>query len=201
MRLPIDRTGRWHGVPSTSEQGLGDADLVQAAQRGDRLAFAQLYENNVASVYRYLRSRAEPADAEDITADVFIKAMRGLPSYRNRGLPFVAWLLRIARNELADHHKRRKREAHAPLDDASLGRLAAQDDPEHTALHLAEVENVRFAMNQLTDLQQEVLRLRFDAQLSVAETAHAMKRNEGAVKVLQHSALRALRRAMGADAA
>jgi RNA polymerase sigma-70 factor (ECF subfamily) len=132
---------------------------------------------------------------------VFIKAMRGLPSYRYRGLPFVAWLLQIARNELADHYKRRKREAHAPLHDQSLGGLVAQDDPEHTALRLAEVQNVRQAMEQLTELQQEVLRLRFDGQLSVAETAHAMKRKEGAVKVLQHSALRALRRAMGADAA
>ena len=73
--------------------------LVISAQRGDRDAFGRLYEANVERIYRYLLARlAEPADAEDVTAEVFMQAMKSLPSYKSRGTPLLAWLFRIAHN-------------------------------------------------------------------------------------------------------
>ncbi len=166
-----------------------DAELVLAAQRGDRQAFARLYEENVTRVYRYLRARlSEPADAEDITAEVFIRAMQALPRYQERGAPFAAWLFRIAHNELVNFFKRRSRRPEAPLEMA----VVASDDPAETALQRITFAEVQEVMGQLTDLQRQVLSLRFGAGLSIAETAAAMDRKEGAVKFLQHSAVQAL---------
>lgn len=93
-----------------SEKTLNEKELVLSAQQGDRNAFAQLYEANVEKVYRYLLSRlSEPADAEDVTAEVFINAMRSLPSYRSKGTPLIAWLFRIAHNQAVNHLKKNAR--------------------------------------------------------------------------------------------
>ena len=76
-----------------------EPQLIRSAQLGDRQAFARLYEMNVDRVYHYLLGRmAEPADAEDVTAEVFIRAMKALPKYKDQGVPFVALLFRIAHN-------------------------------------------------------------------------------------------------------
>ena len=170
-----------------------EVELVHAAQRGDRDAFGRLYDISVTSVYRYLRSRlAEPSDAEDLTADVFIKAMQALPSYRHQGVPFVAWLFRIAHNELANFRKRQSRRREVPLEDDLPSRGLSRDDPSEAALTRMEFSEVQGAMRELTPLQQQVVSLRFAGELSIAETAQAMRRSQGAVKFLQHSALRAL---------
>jgi RNA polymerase sigma-70 factor (ECF subfamily) len=113
-----------------------------------------------------------------------------LPSYTARGVPFIAWLFRIAHNQAVNHMKRQRRRREMPL----LDTVSAPDDPAETALNQVVLSEVSLAMRGLTDLQRQVLSLRFAAQLTVAETAKAMKRSEGAVKFLQHSALRALRR-------
>jgi len=168
--------------------------LVLSAQRGDRDAFAQLYESNVERVYRYLLARlAEPADAEDVTAEVFIHAMKALPSYRSKGIPLIAWLFRIAHNQAVNYLKKRARRKETPL----LETVAAYDGPEEEVIERARFGEVVRAMDALTDLQRQVLNLRFAAQLSVAEAARAMNRKEGAVKFLQYSALRALHRVWG----
>jgi len=168
-----------------------EEELVRAAQRGDREAFARLYEANLERVYRYLLGRVdEPADAEDITAEVFIRAMKALPSYKAKGIPFIAWLFRIAHNEAVNYMKKRARRAEMPL----LDTVVSSDDPEAEALRQVAYSEVLRAMGDLTDLQREILSLRFAAELSIAETAKLMNRSEEAVKFLQHSALRAMRR-------
>ena len=170
-----------------------ESELVRAAQHGDREAFAQLYEANVDRVYRYVRARVgEPADAEDVTAEVFIRAMNALSSYRERGLPLIAWLYRIGRNEAANFMKRRGRRDESSL----LDTVAAKDDPAETAVNQITYDEVVNGMGSLTELQREVLSLRFAGQLSIAETAVSMNRSEQAVKFLQHSALRAMRRVL-----
>lgn len=170
-----------------------EEDLVRSARRGDREAFARLYETNLERVYRYLLGRlGQPSDAEDVTAEVFIRAMQALPSYKPKGVPFIAWLFRIAHNQAVNHMKKKARRREAPLMDTAT----APDDPAEVALRQVASDEVYRAMNQLTDLQRQVLSLRFGGQLSIAETAKAMKRSEGAVKFLQHSALQALRRAL-----
>ena len=169
--------------------------LVLSAQQGDRDASAQLYEANVERVYRYLLSRlGEPADAEDVTTEVFINAMKALPSYRPKGTPLIAWLFRIAHNQAVNHIKRRARRQETPLlDTPSLEQAAAYEGPEEEVLSNIRLGEVAQAMQDLTDLQQQVLNLRFAADLSIAEVATVMSRKEGAVKFLQFSALRALR--------
>ena len=166
--------------------------LVLSAQQGDRDAFAQLYEATVERIYRYLLNRlGEPADAEDVTAEVFIRAMKALPSYRSRETPLIAWLFRIAHNQAVNYIKKRASRKEMPL----IETAAAYEGPEEEALEQVRLGEVVRTMQDLTDLQRQVLNLRFAADLSIAEVAKVMNRKDGAVKFLQYSALRALRRA------
>ncbi len=182
-----------NALPVSTENQNEEA-LILSAQRGDRDAFAQLYEANVERVYRYLRARlSEPADAEDVTAEVFIQAMKSLPSYKSRGTPLIAWLFRIAHNQAVNHMKKTARRKETPL----METVAAYDAPEEEVLEQVRFNEAVQAMDALTDLQRQVLHLRFAADLSIAEVAKVMRRKEGAVKFLQFSALRALRRVSG----
>jgi RNA polymerase sigma-70 factor, ECF subfamily len=169
-----------------------EEQLIRAAQSGDREAFAHLYEANVDQVFQYLlRKIGQPADAEDVTAEVFIRAMRALPSFEMRGAPFIAWLLRIAHNIAINYMKQRSRRKELFLQDSTI---ASHDDPVDLALQRVAFDEVSIQMETLTSLQRQVLNLRFLRQLSIAEIAEQMSRSEKAVKFLQHSALRALRR-------
>lgn len=170
--------------------------MIRAAQQGDRDAFAWLYERYVQQIYRYALNRTgNTADAEDITSEVFVRAVRGLSSYKITGVPFVVWLIRIARNQVINKFKEQSRHKESRLE----MEITFADDPEQTAMQQATAEQVFQAMSKLTEAQQEVLRLRFASGLSVAETAQAMEREEGAVKVLQHDALRSLRRVLAPE--
>ena len=187
MRPPIEGVPDEGRAPVQSE--YDEEELIRAAQRGDRDAFARLYEVHVERVYRYLLGRlGQSADAEDITAEVFVRAMRALSSYKAKGRPFIAWLFRIAHNQAVNFLKKRARRREVPL----LETAVVSDDPEEAALRQVMLSEVSQAMQGLTDLQREVLTLRFGAELSITETAKAMDRSVEAVKFLQHSALRAL---------
>lgn len=169
-----------------------EEDLVRAAQRGQRDAFARIYETHVDRVYRYLLSRlGQPTDAEDVTAEVFIRAMKALPSYKPRGTPLMAWLYRIAHNQAVNYMKSRSRRRENSLEDLAA---RSSDDPEREAIDRASFAEAERAMEGLTPLQRQVLSLRFAGELSIAETGKIMKRSQGAVKYLQYSALQALRR-------
>ena len=172
-------------------EGYDEAELVRAAQKGHRAAFALLYEANVERVYRYLLARlGQPADAEDVTAEVFILAMKGLGSYKQKGTPLIAWLYRIAHNQAINYWKKTSRRAESTLDDLA----ATADDTAEEALTMATFGEASRAMEELTELQRQVISLRFVGELSIAEAAKIMGRSQGAVKFLQHSALQALRR-------
>jgi RNA polymerase sigma-70 factor, ECF subfamily len=168
-------------------------DLIAAAKDGSRDAFAQIYETHVDRVYAYLLSRLRQAsDAEDVTADVFIRAMKGLNKYKPQGKPFIAWLIRIAHNESVNYVKKRARRQETPIVEVP----SDSDGPEELTLQKASAGEIVDAMEDITELQREVLQLRFAAELSIDETAESMDRTAGAVKFLQFSALRALRRVM-----
>lgn len=176
----------------SSPRGLSVSDEeVARAKEGDAQAWAEIYEEYYDRLFRYFRSRlSEREVAEDLAAQVFVKAMAALPAYRFRGAPFAAWLFRIAANLVVDHHRRA----------ASRQRyLRNQPPPPPTnSLHeeveaQMEREEVMAAVGQLTPAQQEVIRLRFAAGLSTAETAQALGKSLAAVKSLQHQALITLR--------
>ena len=171
-----------------------EESLVRRAQAGEASAFASIYERYFDRVYRYILLRVgSRMDAEDLTEQVFLKALEKMGSFRWRGVPFSAWLFRIAHNQMVDHLRRRGRDMPLLGDEEP----AAADDPQAALERKLSMEELSAAVGRLTELQRQVVALRFAAGLSVAETARAVERSEGAVKALQHSALASLRRHMG----
>ncbi|MDQ7029795.1 MAG: RNA polymerase sigma factor [Ardenticatenia bacterium] len=167
-----------------------EAELVRRAQQGDAQAFGALYDQHVDRVYAYIAHRVgNRADAEDLTQEVFLRALASLSRFRWRG-SLLPWLLTIARNLVTDHQRRRRREGAWPA--APL--TAPAEDPVELAERRRQRERLRAAAAELTELQQQVIALRFAAGLSIAETARVMGRSENAVKNLQHKAIAALRR-------
>lgn len=169
-------------------------NLVRRAQRKDAEAFSQLYEAYFDRIYRYCRMKlSNEMEAEDITQQVFIKALNSICSYQCKGVPFSAWLFRIAHNQVVDHFRRQSKRSTVQIDGLPL---AARDDPEKLVECRLETERVTEAAKNLTDAQQEVISLRFASQLSIAEVAKVMGKSEGAIKALQHSAIMSLRKVL-----
>lgn len=169
-----------------------DAVLVRRAQ-ADPQAFGDLYRRYVRRVYTYLYYRTgRVEDAEDLTAQTFARALAHLPRYDERGLPFSAWLLRIAHNLAANWHRDRSRHRLVRLE-VSAGEVRAFDDPEEQVAAAAEAELVRAAVRRLPPERQHLLLMKFVFGLSNAEIARAMNRTEGAVKALLHRTIVALR--------
>ena len=166
--------------------------LVEAAQR-DPSRFAELYERHFERVYAYLAHRLRDRDAaEDLTAEVFHRALAGLPRYEWRGAPFGAWLIRIAANLVADRLDRASREF---TTDALPDRAA---DPD---VDLADVERAARLFRLVDTLpadQRRVIVERYVEERSIREIAARLERSEGAVKQLQLRALQTLRSRMEA---
>jgi RNA polymerase sigma-70 factor (ECF subfamily) len=174
-----------------------EEDLVSRAQRREPEAFGQLYEENFDRIYRYVVLRVRnQADAEDITQQVFLKALEKIGSYRWRGMPFASWLFRIAHNMVVDYWKKKSREKVTAVAPEEIDQMV--DESSNGPATLAELKfdmkQLSVACEQLSDGQREIISLRFAGGLSVAEAAKVMGKSEGAVKVLQHAALVKLRR-------
>ena len=169
--------------------------LVKQAQGGDVVAFSGLYEQYYDSIFRYVSFRTgSVSDAEDITAEVFVRMIESIHRFKWQGHPFSSWLFRIAHNLVVDFYRKRGRRQTVSLDSVSPVMEAASFDADaHLDIELT-MEEVRGAMEGLTELQREVITLRFGAGLSVAETASAVGRKVNAVKALQHAGLKKLRR-------
>jgi RNA polymerase sigma-70 factor, ECF subfamily len=162
--------------------------LVEAAQ-ADRRQFADLYELHFDRVYAFIARRVrDRASAQDLTSEVFHHALEGLDRYEPRGVPFIAWLLRIASNKLADHWQRLARER-------DISPPAESMEPDY---HELDRQAALFrAVNELPEDQRRVLEMRFLEQKSIRETAEGLSRSEGAIKQLQFRALENLRVRMG----
>jgi RNA polymerase sigma-70 factor, ECF subfamily len=169
------------------------AELVARAQQGDQMAFAELYEQYRPLVYRFLRRRLDGSDetVEDLTEDVFVKLYEKLDRYVERGLPFTAWLYRIAHNQLVDFVRTLPRHAAQSLD-VVADVAESQATAEYRSV--LDRETLEPALARLTAEQRQAVQLRFLQGMSVAETAAAMSRSEEAVKKLQARALANLRR-------
>lgn len=168
--------------------------LVARARNGDERAYAALYDYYAPRVYRFFRFRVDsPETAEDLMQRVFLKMVETLPGYEARGLPFGAWLFRVARNAWIDDN----RTSHPTVSmDILESEPAMSGDPHEHASASFDNALVRKSVMALPDDQREVIASRFFAGLTPRETAVLMGRSEGAVRVLQHRALRALRRSL-----
>jgi RNA polymerase sigma-70 factor (ECF subfamily) len=172
-------------------QALRVAALVSRAQTGQKEAFGLLYEEYEGRVYRYVFARTSQVEqAEDLTQEVFVRAFDSIRSYRDCGKPFSNWLLRIAHNLVIDHYRWLAK--HRSIELADL-QPASDDDPVAEVEKNAEIKRILEAVPNLTPGQREVISLRFGAGLHLAEAAAVMKKSIGAVKMLQHQAVRRLK--------
>jgi len=171
---------------------LNEEHIVQKAINGDREAFTRLYDLHFDRIYRYIYVRVHsPAEAEDLTQDVFIKAYEAIKSYKWRDLPFTAWLFKIAHNRVIDHVRKTSKEKKASLDEAGA---ISSGDPVYMTEQNFEVFQLKQALEKLPDAQREVATLRFISELSITEVATALGKSEGTVKALQFNAVASLRK-------
>jgi RNA polymerase sigma-70 factor (ECF subfamily) len=186
--------GADEGVPSRAAGSADERVLVEAAQR-DPAEFEALYELHFERVYAFVASRVrDRATAEDVTSEVFHKGLANLPSYEWRGVPFAAWLLRIAANAIVDHAKRAAREFPAPDNPPEPAvRLDLHDSQMRATEHRAQLFRL---VGQLPEVQKKVVYQRFVEQRSIREIAQRLGKTEGAVKQLQLRAVQNLRAQM-----
>ena len=172
-------------------------ELVARAQQGDQDAYATLYNTYSKKIHSYLRyhlnNRAEVA--EDLAADVFLKAMEKINSYQFNGVPFSAWLYRIAHNHLIDYLRAQPKKQGVSLDEC-----IGVDDPsaEKSLDQTLTQQQLSGAFEGLTGDQRQVIVYRFLQDRSIADTARLMEKNEDAVKQLQVRALRNMRKVLAA---
>jgi RNA polymerase sigma-70 factor (ECF subfamily) len=178
-------------------QDIDDVQLIVLAKDGEADAFGELYERYVQTIFRFVYVRLDDRrDAEDLTEEVFLRVWQSLPNYREQGVPFLAFLFRIARNAVIDFYRSSKSSAHQEsIEDNPLQDL--RSDPGEQAITNLEHQELRRILDTMREDYRMVLVLRFLSELSPEETAQVMGRSTGAVRVLQHRALAALRSILG----
>jgi RNA polymerase sigma-70 factor (ECF subfamily) len=175
--------------------GEDDQSLARRAKT-EREAFGVLYERHVTAIYRYVYYRVgSQEDAEDLTARVFARALKHIRNYNDRGVPFTAWLYRIAHNVVANHHRDNSRHPAVPLEEVEV--FTGQDD-DHDQRIDGERERNRLltAIRRLPEERQHLIVLKFVEQMQNAEIGQIMNRSEGAIKSLYHRTLLQLREIM-----
>jgi len=177
-----------------SYQVQDDESLVRRAKQYDQEAFTELYDKYFEKIYRYIAVKVgDRMEAEDITQQVFLKAIKSISSFKWKGFPFSSWLFRIAHNQVVDYLRKKKKQATVALDDNVL---TSKDNPEAMLEQKLNLEQLATATKKLTSAQQEVISLRFAGELPIAQVAKVMGKSEGAVKALQHSAIVSLRKSL-----
>ncbi len=178
---------RWKAEPiNTNSQ----RDLLKLAQSGDSEAFAQLYDECVERIYRYIYFRVtDEQTAEDLTSQVFYKAWENLDRCKSTGAPFIAWLYTIARNAVIDHYRTRK---HTVALEEAVSLTSDAPDPEDEVELQFKTEALREALDELTSEQRQVVVLKFISGMSTEEIAAHLGKRAGAVRALQMRALQAL---------
>lgn len=160
---------------------------LQKAINGDEQAFTILYDENIDVIYRFVEIRVgDPQTAEDLTSKIFMKSWEKLSTFQDRGVPFRAWVFRIARNAIIDHYRTRKDVA--PLELVSNTSDGTQPMGEKLANDM-DAEQVLALMEQLTSSQRQVLILRLMDGLTTDEAAANLNKRAGAVRALHMRAL------------
>ncbi len=195
---PSDTLLYMHGITSASSNRSclvqSEENLAARVRCRDEAAFTEIYEANFDKIYRYLTLKiGNKMEAEDLTQQVFLNAYKSASSFEWKGTPIVAWLYRIAHNQMVDYLRKKSRTPTVSIEKTAP--VVASDDPAEMAEVSFSADELAEASKKLTALQNEVISLRFTSQLSIREVAKIMGKSEGAVKALQHSAVEALRRA------
>ncbi len=173
----------------------GEEKLIQSAIKGKASAFGSLYDYYQPAIYRFVLIKVgRREEAEDLTHEVFLSAWKNIEVYKNLGFPFSSWLYRIARNEVADHYRTRKNEL-------CLENINPEYFVTPVSAHIdlgekMEMEKVRLAVSKLKPEYQDVVIMRFMEDMPLKETAAALDKSEGAVKLLQHRAIKELKKVL-----
>lgn len=177
---------------STSQE---EARLIERAKQNDKQAISELYRQHVDAIYRYIYYRVpDAAVAEDLTAEVFLRALEALPDFQVTGAPFESWLYRIAQTRTAKYWRRQHRRQEVKL----VSTLPAQDpSPEDMINAEVDWQRAMDLLAQLTEDQQDVVMLRYFGEMSLSDVATTLGKTIGAVKSLQHRALASLARLLG----
>jgi RNA polymerase sigma-70 factor (ECF subfamily) len=171
---------------------MDEAQLIEQA-KSDPEAFGRLYELYVEKIYNYIYYRlGNHHDAEDLTAKVFYRALNHIARYNNKGVPFAAWLYRIAHNLVANWHRDRSRRQWVGLEDVDLS-SDKQESPQLAAERANERDLLLVALKRLPRERQELLVLKFVERMSNAEIGQVLGRSEGAIKSLYHRTLVSLK--------
>jgi RNA polymerase sigma factor (sigma-70 family) len=179
------------GVKKSRMPLADEPALVREAKSGDSEAFGTLYDAYLERIYRFVYFRVEDQQtAEDITAQVFLKAWENLGRFQIGGTPFLAWLYTIAHNAVIDHYRTRK--VTAALDDVKLSDPGHAETVENGIDSAVEMQSIKMALQTLTDDQRQVLLLKFIEEMSNEEIARHLGKREGAIRALQMRGLKAL---------
>lgn len=172
----------------------GEKQLIEQAIRGEASAFGLLYDRYQPQIYRFIYLKvSHREEAEDLTHQVFLKSWQNIGGYKFQSFPFSSWLYRIARNQVIDYYRVKKNNlnleeiSESKIDDSSIGIIAILDDN-------SDVKKIKEAIKQLSPGHQDVIILRFIEELSLKETASALKKTEIAVKLLQHRAIKNIKK-------
>lgn len=177
----------------SSNPGKGKLD----ERERNESTLSSLYEEYYDKIARYAYLRIGNKDeAEDIAGEVFLKALKSLKSYKERGVPMQAWLFRIAHNLVVDYYRKMQKNITIPIDNIQI---ESGVNPVAKAEENAEMERVQKAMEQLTREQREVLRLRFFSELTSKEAGQVLNKSNGAVREMQRAAIEKLRNILTTD--
>ncbi len=171
-----------------------EQELVKRARNGDEEAVTLLYEAHVDSIFAYIRYRV-PSDvmAEDITSEVFLRMVRGITGYRDQGVPFRAWLFRIAANLLTDHYRQHGKTPIVPLTESHE---SGDTNPFDYVMQEDERQHLRRALQSLPAEYQDLLVLRFVEEMPHTEIARILNKSAMALRAMQYRALKALGEAL-----
>lgn len=170
----------------------GEANIIKSAVRGKASAFGSLYDHYHSAIYRFVLIKVgRREEAEDLTHQVFLNAWQNVKNYKDFGHPFSSWLYQIARNLIIDFYRTRK-------NDASIDAIEPDYFVTHATAQFAvdeklALEKVRKAISQLKQEYQDVIIMRFVEDLPLKEVAAALDKSEGAIKLMQHRAMKELK--------
>lgn len=171
----------------------GEKNIIAGAIRGEPEFFGLLYDHYQPQIYRFIILKVgRREEAEDLTHQVFLSAWKKISGYEDMGHPFSSWLYQIARNQVIDHYRNKRPEVDLESNEAIA--LSSGVDEEKALSLKIETEKVMTAIKLLSEDHQDVIIMRFVEELSVKETSEAMGKSEGAVKVMQHRAIKELKK-------
>lgn len=172
----------------------GEDKLIRGAKRGESGCFNELYSHYLTPIYRFIYMKVSSREeAEDLTHEVFLSAWQNIKRYRSRGFPFSSWLYQIARNRVIDSYRLKKTFVDLEEVDAKADPIEIRGAIELAIENDMTLDQVRVAIKNLHPDQQDVVLMRFMEDMPYETIASAMGKSEGAVRLIQHRALKSLR--------